>query len=79
MEATYVLGPRPNRKKQTSIHEKKSIKVEVRQVETSIRIKASAGGTDREEGDSASVGVPVLENNLQRKSPLPPRHLGGRS
>ena len=44
--------------KQTSKHEKKSIKVNVRQVETSTGIQASAGGTDREEGESASAGVP---------------------
>ena len=45
---SWAPGPTKN-----SIHEKKSIKVE-----TSTGTQASAGGTDGEEGEWASAGVP---------------------
>ena len=51
------LGPQAQQK-ETSIHEKKSIKVDVRQAEMSTETQASAGGTDGEEGEWASAGVP---------------------
>ena len=41
----------PQGRQKTSIHEKKSIKVHIRQEETSTGTKESAGGTDGEEGE----------------------------
>ena len=45
----------------------------------STGIQASVGGTDDEEREWASAGVPGFENNSQKKIPLPLRRLGGRS
>ena len=55
-KATCVLGPRPNKK--TNTYKKKSIKIDIRQAETSIGNQASEGGVDSEEGEWASEGVP---------------------
>ena len=48
----------PTKKKQTSIYEKKNMKVDIRQTEISTGVQASAGGTDDEDGEWATTGVP---------------------
>ena len=48
----------PKKKKQTSIYEKKNMKVDIRQTEMSIGVQASAGGTDDEDEEWATTGVP---------------------
>ena len=50
------LGSQAQQK--TNTYKKKSIKVDVRQAETSIGNQASEGGADGEEGEWASAGVP---------------------
>ena len=47
----------PTKKKQTSIYEKKNMKVDIRQTEMSTGVQASAGGTDDEDGEWATARV----------------------
>ena len=51
-------APGPTKKKQTSIYEKKNMKADIRQIEMSTGVQVSAGGTDDEDGEWATAGVP---------------------
>ena len=53
-KATYVLGPKPNKKKKDK---KKEIKIDVRQVKMCARDQASEGEAGGEEGEWASSGM----------------------
>ena len=51
---SWASGPT----KKTSRHEKKNMKVDIRQTEMSTGVQASAGETDDEDGEWAIAGVP---------------------
>ena len=54
---SWASGPK-KKKKQTSIYEKKNMKVDIRQTEMGTGVQTSTGGTDDEDREWATTGVP---------------------